>query len=66
MSESQHRRGDAQDRTGVRQTRPSGTRQTRPSGANGSRPSHPLPETRKNAESAERNARSTAESGRFC
>ena len=37
MSESQHRRGDAQDRTGVRQTRPSGTRQARPSGANGSR-----------------------------
>ena len=37
MSESQHRRGDAQDRTGVRQTRPSGTRQTRPSGANGTR-----------------------------
>lgn len=33
MSESQHRRGDAQDRTGVRQTRPSGTRQTRPSGS---------------------------------
>ena len=37
MSESQHRRGDAQDRTGVRQTRPSGTRQARPSGANGTR-----------------------------
>ena len=37
MSESQHRRGDAQSRTGVRQTRPSGTRQTRPSGANGTR-----------------------------
>ncbi len=37
MSESQHRRGDAQGRTGVRQTRPSGTRQTRPSGANGTR-----------------------------
>lgn len=37
MSESQHRRGDAQDRTGARQTRPSGTRQARPSGANGTR-----------------------------
>lgn len=37
MSESQHRRGDAQGRTGVRQTRPSGTRQARPSGANGTR-----------------------------
>ena len=37
MSDSQHRRGDAQDRTGVRQTRPSGTRQARPSGANGTR-----------------------------
>ena len=60
MSESQHRRGDAQDRHAL----PAQGRHAPP--AQTAHADHPLPETRKNAESAERNARSTAESGRFC